>query len=133
MIRNITIIGLALTATTAIAGPGDYRSGPAYRASERGPRVHGEVGETEDFGGAYYGDEDGYELEEPTAGGDCGADEEGDTYRKDLGDVIVEDMECAKTALLLCEDGVWENKGITMRDCVLLGDVSAPDTEVGYY
>jgi hypothetical protein len=132
MIRNITIIALALTATTALAGPGDYRVRPAYGASERGPRVAEEVDEIEDFGGAYYGDEEGYELDEPTDGGECDADEEGDTYREDLGDVIVGDMECTMTALLLCKDGAWDNVGITMRDCVPLGAESAPGTDVGY-
>ncbi len=43
MTRSITIIALVLSATTALAGPGDYREGRVSDGYDRGPRVHGEV------------------------------------------------------------------------------------------
>ncbi len=59
MTRSITIIALVLSATTALAGPGDYREGRVSDGYDRGPRVHGEV-DAWDYDDSAY-DDDRYE------------------------------------------------------------------------
>jgi hypothetical protein len=91
MIRNITIIALALSATTALAGPGDYRERRVGDGYGRDSRVHDEVVEVEDFGGAYYEDDGGYEYDAIPPGQDgalCAILGLSRSYFKEIGDCV---------------------------------------------
>ncbi len=131
MIRTITIIALALTAITALAGPGHYRGEQVGDRFERGPRVHHEVDEREDFDRDFYADEE--RIEEIAApGAQCNEGgttasmlQENVPYGAYVCDILVE-MECVKIG----GDLYWE---ITYEDVLDCTPTSALDTDVGYY